>query len=115
MKIAFTSSDGVFINRHFGESESFYVFSVTPCKSQFIGKRKLKGLHVSTISRKTGQSRIEVVYSTISDCSVLYTARIGDDAREWLNEKGINTIVYHGDITDIIPIKNLMVKKKSIQ
>ena len=111
MKVAFTSSNGTFVDKHFGESESFFVFEMSHTGNKFLDARIISGNYVTQRAKYAKKSRIEVVFEVISDCSVLYTSRIGDDAALWLETKGIRSIIYKGDISKIVQINNLIISK----
>ncbi len=76
MKIAFCSSDGVFVNDHFGQAETIYIYDVDQNDYKYLETRQSfktdpKSEHLDTIDRKIEQ---------ISDCKIVYFTQIGGPA-----------------------------------
>ena len=71
MKVAFTSSNGICVDCHFGSSEAFFVWEVGLDKARCLGQR--------CIPDGDGQEdRIIARANLLLDCAILCTAQIGD-------------------------------------
>jgi nitrogen fixation protein NifX len=84
MKIAFTSSDGLTINQHFGNSPHFYVYDVGPERAELVGKV------TALASAQDEEDRIAARASAIADCAVVYTIQIGGPAAAKLVSRRIH-------------------------
>ncbi len=74
MKVAFTSSDGRTIDRHFGQVADFDVWKVGPAAAGFVGR-------VSAVT--TGldeEDRTSARASAVAGCAIVYTVQIGGPA-----------------------------------
>ncbi len=74
MRIAFTSSDGRTIDRHFGQVSDFDVWEVGPAAAGFVGR-------VSAVT--TGldeEDRTSARASAVAGCAIVYTVQIGGPA-----------------------------------
>jgi nitrogen fixation protein NifX len=84
MKIAFTSSDGTTIDRHFGMTRDFYVWEVGPESAAFVG----------TVSALTSsddeEDRIAARANAITGCAIVYTVQIGGPAAAKLVSRRIH-------------------------
>jgi nitrogen fixation protein NifX len=73
MKVAFTSSDGNFVDSHFGNSEAFFVWELDPHRAKFLGRRE--------IPEQDGQEdRIRARTDVVLDCAIVCTEQIGGPA-----------------------------------
>jgi len=76
MKVAFCSSDGIYINEHFGQTEKIYVYEISKDEAFFLECRNVKKSnpdvdHIDMIDEKIDQ---------ISDCRIIYFTQIGGPA-----------------------------------
>jgi nitrogen fixation protein NifX len=73
MKVAFTSSDGNFVDSHFGNSEAFFIWELDPRRAKFLGRR--------AIPEQDGQDdRIRARTDVVLDCAIVCTEQIGGPA-----------------------------------
>ena len=84
MKIAFTSSDGITVDQHFGTSPHFYVWEIGPDRAELVGKV------AALASSEDEEDRIAARASAISDCTVVYTIKIGGPAAAKLVSRRIH-------------------------
>jgi len=95
-RIALASSDGHFINMHFGKATSFYVLTVAP-----------EG-EVSGIERREAQPFCGTedgsagMIGTVADCDVVVVAQIGHAAREACFEVGIQAHAWPGPVEAVL-------------
>jgi nitrogen fixation protein NifX len=74
MRVAFTSSDGVVVDEHFGRTASFFVWEVGPERAAFVEK-------VDAITTAADEEdRTEARASAIAGCAIVYTLAIGGPA-----------------------------------
>ena len=74
MKVAFTSSDGVLIDRHFGQVSEFQVWDVEPDRAAFA--------HTVTAvtTADDEEDRTTARASAVAGCAIVYTVQIGGPA-----------------------------------
>jgi nitrogen fixation protein NifX len=85
MKVAFTSSDGNFVDCHFGSSEAFFVWEVAPDKARCLG-------HRSVPDREGAEERIIARANLLVDCAIVCTAQIGGPAAAKLVARHIHPV-----------------------
>jgi nitrogen fixation protein NifX len=74
MKVAFTSSDGLTIDRHFGQVSTFDVWEVGPTEAAFAE-------HVSAVTTgEDEEDRTTARASAVAGCAIVYTVQIGGPA-----------------------------------
>lgn len=74
MKIAFTSSTGLLIDQHFGQSDSFQVWEVGPDEARFLETVRVGEHGGDEEDRIASRARL------LSDCAIVYTMQIGGPA-----------------------------------
>lgn len=106
-KVAVASSDGKFINRHFGHSKEFLIFNVDGENFQFLEHRE-------NAPPCTGQEhhddRLARSVDLLSDCRVVLASQIGPGAAKFLLSRGIQPYVLPDFIEDAL--KRLIALKK---
>ncbi|GFO53953.1 nitrogen fixation protein NifX [Geomonas sp. Red276] len=93
MKIAFTSKTGEFIDLHFGQAESFYIWEVGPEDAHFLETVSV-GEHGSD-----EEDRIAARATLLSDCAVVYTMQIGGPAAAKLVAKRIHPMKTNTEVS----------------
>jgi nitrogen fixation protein NifX len=74
MRVAFTSSDGVVVDEHFGRTASFFVWEVGPAEAAFVEK-------VSAITTSLDEEdRTSARAAAVGGCAIVYTVAIGGPA-----------------------------------
>ena len=106
MRVAFTSTDGQMVDQHFGKTEEFYVWEVSPGRSEFAGK-------VSAIALAADEEdRITARASAIADCTIVYTQEIGGPAAAKLVSRRIQPMKTGGQVQ--VPIADLVAKLEAV-
>ncbi|ATW28009.1 NifB/NifX family molybdenum-iron cluster-binding protein [Candidatus Formimonas warabiya] len=87
-RVAAASSDGKFINQHFGRASQFYIFEIRDDQYHFVELRKNVppcggGEHDEDTLRKS--------VNLIGDCRVVLVNQIGPGAASVLNSRGIQS------------------------
>jgi nitrogen fixation protein NifX len=85
MKVAFTSSNGICVDCHFGSSEAFFVWEVGQETAHCLG-------HRSVPDRDGQEDRIVARANLLVDCAILCTAQIGGPAAAKLVARHIHPV-----------------------
>ncbi len=84
MRVAFTSTDGRCVDRHFGMTEQFTIWEIGPEQAELAGT-------VNAITRSGDEEdRIAARASAIADCAIVYTMEIGGPAAAKLVSRRIH-------------------------
>ncbi|MDF2926239.1 MAG: hypothetical protein K0R57_5153 [Paenibacillaceae bacterium] len=86
-RIAVGSSDGEWIDQHFGNCSQFYVYDVTD-----EGQWEFVELRVNEVSGITGlhqESQLQRTVAHLADCTKVLVSRIGPGPHEMLKERGV--------------------------
>ena len=73
MKVAFTTSDGTTVERHFGQVSQFHVWDVEADKAAFVGT-------VDAITAGDEEERTSARANAVAGCAIVYTVQIGGPA-----------------------------------
>jgi len=88
MKIAFTTSDHVHVNAHFGWSKEIDVYEINAEGYQF-----LKTLHFEGELKEDGnEDKITPKLDALIDCAIVYVTAIGGTAAAKLIKKGVTPV-----------------------
>lgn len=94
LKIAFSSTDGITVDGHFGSCEQFYIYSIDADKYQKIDVRQAQsGKDLDKIALKA---------ELIADCHLLFCASIGGPPAARVTRSGIHPIKCKA-VNDIFP------------
>lgn len=74
MRVAFTSSDGRTIDRHFGQVSDFDVWEVGPAAAGYVGRV------TAVTSGEDEEDRTAARASAVAGCTIVYTVQIGGPA-----------------------------------
>ncbi len=96
-KVAVASSDGKFVNQHFGKADKFLIIEINDKgESEFLELRR-------TAPRCGGSKDLkEKTSDLISDCKVLLISQIGSGAAKKLISRGIEPLIMPMIITDAL-------------
>jgi nitrogen fixation protein NifX len=92
MKIAFTTSNGVVIDQHFGQCRSFHIWEVGPDEAVFLEEVSV-GEHGGD-----EEDRIAARAKILSDCAIVYTMQIGGPAAAKLVAQRIHPMKTNGEV-----------------
>ncbi|VXD15364.1 Protein NifX [Planktothrix serta PCC 8927] len=101
MKIAFTTSDNVHINAHFGWAKKIDVYEVTPERYQFVETLKFEG----DLKEDGNEDKLLPKIEALSDCTIIYVSAIGGSAAARLVKKRITPVKAQSEeqeITDVL-------------
>ncbi|PKL66614.1 MAG: dinitrogenase iron-molybdenum cofactor biosynthesis protein [Methanobacteriales archaeon HGW-Methanobacteriales-1] len=108
IKVAIASSDGKYINQHFGKTNKFLIFQVNgPDDYDFVELREDEPSCGSY--REDGQSQTKERADLLSDCKAVIVSQIGPGASQKLIDKGIIPFEESCFITDALDhLSNVM-------
>ena len=93
MRVAFTSTDGEQVDRHFGESEQFWVWEVGPGSAAFVEK-------LSAITTAADEEdRIAARANAVAGCTIVYTMQIGGPAAAKLIAQKIHPMKTNNEVS----------------
>ncbi|WP_375512449.1 nitrogen fixation protein NifX [uncultured Nostoc sp.] len=106
MKIAFTTSDGVHINTHFGGSEQIDVYEISDEGYQFVEAIKFN----YEIKEENNESKLAPKIEALGDCTIIYVLAIGGSAAARLIKKGVTPVKARSEEDEINEVLNKLVK-----
>ncbi len=95
-RIAFASSDGEFVDMHFGQADTFYVYDFDEAGESFIEERN--SLPMSGHS----ESDFPRLYGLFSDCDAVVAMKIGFPVAAYLMRQGIRIFESQFAIIDVL-------------
>ncbi|MDF5724108.1 MAG: nitrogen fixation protein NifX [Rhizonema sp. PD37] len=101
MKIAFTTTDRVHINEHFGAAEKIDVYEVSEDGSEFLDTLSFD----EELQQDGNESKLAAKLDALADCTIVYVVAIGGSAAARLIKKGVTPIKARSQeekITDIL-------------
>jgi len=99
-KVAVASSDGKFVNQHFGRANQFLIFEIKDN-----GDYEFLALRKNIPPCNSGESHDDLLTKTldlISDCRAVLVSRVGSGAAEALVLRGIQPYVIPNFIADAL-------------
>ncbi len=84
MKVAFTSSDGVRVDQHFGMSKEYWIWDVGPEHAEYLTKV------TPLLTDGDEEDRTTARANAVADCTIVYTVQIGGPAAAKLVAKKIH-------------------------
>lgn len=106
-KVAVASSDGKFVNRHFGHSKQFLIFNIDGKKFKFL---ELRENLPPCAGQEHHDDRLAKTVDMVSDCRAVLASQIGPGAAEFLLSRGIQPYVLPDFIEDAL-IRLIALKK----
>jgi nitrogen fixation protein NifX len=104
MRIAFTSSDGVTVDRHFGMTRDFRIWEIGPDAAAEVGS-------VAALpSSEDEEDRSAARASAIAGCAIVYTVQIGGPAAAKLVARRIHPMKTQTEV----PIADLVSKLQEV-
>jgi nitrogen fixation protein NifX len=101
MKIAFTTSDQVHVNAHFGWAKMIDVYEVSQDGYQFVETIKFNG----NLQEDGNEDKLVPKLNALKECTIVYVAAIGSSAAAKLIKTGVTPIKARSDqdeITDVL-------------
>jgi len=99
IKVAFATTDMVYVNQHFGSARSFAVYAVNPEQSEL-----LEAAQFGELAQDGNEDKLSVKIQLLNGCAAVYCQAIGASAIKQIVSQGIQPIKVHKGST----IKNLL-------
>ncbi|MBD2665711.1 dinitrogenase iron-molybdenum cofactor biosynthesis [Richelia sinica FACHB-800] len=106
MKIAFTTSDRVHVNAHFGWAREIEVYEVSEQGYEFVETLKFEG----ELKEDGNEDKITPKLQAIHDCTIVYVTAIGGTAAAKLIKKGVTPIKVKSEEEKIAEILTKLVQ-----
>ncbi|NJK52330.1 MAG: nitrogen fixation protein NifX [Leptolyngbyaceae cyanobacterium SU_3_3] len=101
MKIAFTTSDNIHINAHFGSANKIDVYEVDQTRYDFVETLRFDG----NLSEDGNEDKLLPKIQALHDCTIVYVSTIGGSAAARLIKQRITPIKAQSEeqeITDVL-------------
>jgi len=109
VKVAVASSDGKYVNQHFGRARQFLVFEVRDDGFEFL---ELRDNVPPCSGQEHNDDLLDKAVNLVADCKAVLISQIGPGAVEALALKGVRSFVLPDFIEDAI--KKLILSGKLI-
>ncbi|MBE9051030.1 nitrogen fixation protein NifX [Nostocales cyanobacterium LEGE 11386] len=106
MKIAFTTSDRVHINAHFGWAREIDVYEISDEGYQFLETLKFEG----DLKEDGNEDKITPKLDALVDCTIVYVTAIGGSAAARLIKKGVTPVKAKSEEEEISEVLNKLVQ-----
>ncbi|CAN1211270.1 Nitrogen fixation protein NifX [Tumidithrix helvetica PCC 7403] len=106
MKVAFTTSDRVHINAHFGWAKEIDVYDVSPEGYQFLNTISFNG----DLKEDGNEDKLVPKIEALSDCTIVYVSAIGGSAAARLIRKRITPVKAKSEDDEIAEVLGKLVQ-----
>ncbi|MBD2411210.1 nitrogen fixation protein NifX [Nostoc calcicola FACHB-389] len=106
MKIAFTTSDRVHINAHFGWARLIDVYEISDEGYQFLETLNFEG----DLKEDGNEDKITPKLDALADCTIVYVTAIGGSAAARLIKKGVTPVKARSEEEEISEVLNKLVQ-----
>ena len=89
-RVAVASTDGKYVNEHFGRAQQFLIFELDDSGYQFVEMRQNQP---SCNVEQADETRHSDTVNLLSDCKAVLVARIGPGAEQFLLQHGIKAVI----------------------
>jgi nitrogen fixation protein NifX len=104
MRVAFTSSDGKTVDRHFGQVSTFDVWEIGPDTAAFVGRQ------AAVVTGEDEEDRTTARATAVEGCAIVYTVQIGGPAAAKLVARRIHPMKTQAEV----PIAELVSKLQEV-
>lgn len=95
-KVAFASSDGEFVDRHFGQADTFFVYAFDEDGQELLEKREVPAMAGHT------ETEFKRIYGLFADCDAVVASKIGYPAAAYLIGRGVRVFESEFAVADIL-------------
>ncbi|NWF59955.1 MAG: nitrogen fixation protein NifX [Fischerella sp.] len=106
MKIAFTTSDQIHINAHFGWAKMIDVYEISSEGYQFVETLNFDG----DLKQDGNEDKVAPKLDALNDCTIVYVSAIGGTAAAKLIKKGVTPVKARSDQEEITDVLNKLVQ-----
>ncbi|MBE5889964.1 MAG: radical SAM protein [Lachnospiraceae bacterium] len=108
IRVAFATSDGKSVDRHFGAAERFDIYEINTEKQEY-ERVEIRSVEKACLNHKHHAERMDAVAGAIEDCHAVFAELSGAGARTVLESKNIQAIDIDRPISQVI--ENLLYGK----
>lgn len=101
LRIAFATSDGINIDRHFGASKRFDIYEINT-ESNVYKRTDIRNVENACFNHSHDDKRMQTVVETISDCNYVFAQLSGNMARMVLEKNNIQPVDVDRTIKEVI-------------
>ena len=106
MKIAFTTSDKVHINAHFGWAKEIEVYEISDEGYSFLETLSFGG----DLKEDGNEDKLVPKLKALEDCTIVYVSAIGGSAAARLIKKGVTPVKARSEADEIEDVLNRLVQ-----
>ncbi|GAA6614371.1 nitrogen fixation protein NifX [Scytonema sp. NUACC26] len=106
MKVAFTTSDRIHINAHFGWSKEIDMYEVSKDGYEFLETLKFD----NNLKQDGNDDKLSPKLDALVDCKIVYVMAIGDTAAAKLIKKGITPVLANSEEDAIADVLDKLVQ-----
>ncbi|HYW20351.1 MAG TPA: nitrogen fixation protein NifX [Nodularia sp. (in: cyanobacteria)] len=106
MKIAFTTTDRIHINAHFGWAREIDVYEISDKGYKFLETLKFEG----DLKEDGNEDKINPKLDALVDCTIVYVTAIGGSAAARLIKKGVTPVKAKSEEEEISEVLNKLVE-----
>jgi len=106
MKIAFTTSDNVYINAHFGWAKMIDVYEISDEGYQFLETLSFGG----ELKEDGNEDKLVPKLQALEDCTIVYVSAIGGSAAARLIKKGVTPVKARSEQDEIKDVLERLVQ-----
>jgi len=106
MKIAFTTSDNIHINSHFGSARKIDVYEVDQNEYSFVETLKFDG----NLNEDGNEDKLLPKIEALHDCTIVYVSTIGGSAAARLIKQKITPVKAQSEEQEITDVLTNLVK-----
>jgi nitrogen fixation protein NifX len=106
MKIAFTTSDNVHINAHFGSAKKIDVYEVNQTQYEFVETLRFDG----NLNEDGNEDKLLPKIEALHDCTIVYVSTIGGSAAARLIKQKITPIKAQSEVQEITDVLTKLVQ-----
>jgi len=106
MKIAFTTSDNIHINSHFGSARKIDVYEVDQNEYSFVETLKFDG----NLNEDSNEDKLLPKIEALHDCTIVYVSTIGGSAAARLIKQKITPVKAQSEEQEITDVLTNLVK-----
>jgi len=106
VKIAFTTTDRVHINAHFGWAKEIDVYEISDEGYEFVETLKFEG----DLKEDGNEDKITPKLQALNDCTIVYVLAIGGSAAARLIKKNVTPVKAKSETEEIAEVLNELVQ-----
>lgn len=96
-RLAFASTDGKYIDQHFGSARIFQIFEVSSAGYRLVDSRQTEGY-----CRGHCEGGFAHLLEALADCSGIFVSRIGEGAAAFMIQHGKRVFEASGPVDEVI-------------